>query len=76
MYLMERIQKSGSAASDSEWSTPAAHFVDALPWVVHSLQNKTGAAELPKSCLQYLVQSCVALLAASAAACNSLPGAD
>ena len=50
------------------------HLVNALPWVIHSLQARTGAAELPQPFLRCLVQSCTAALAACAQAGYDEPG--
>ena len=43
-------------------------LVRALPWVLHSLQARTGNPHFPASLLQWLVQSCVAAIAGYAQA--------
>lgn len=73
-FFQDRVQGKTTPTQDPNLTALAEHLVDALPWVVHSLQTRTGAAELPRSFLQYLVQGCVAALAACAAACHNQSG--
>ena len=72
-----RHQSTQSTAADGTEHEAAAmvrHLVNALPWVIHSLQARTGAAELPQPFLRCLVQSCTAALAACAQAGYDEPG--